>query len=57
MMKPIDRVYGRPYKNPNRWMVTQCYVKEERHINWALVIAILTMLAACAWFAWALHMM
>lgn len=56
MMKPMDRVYGRPYKNPNRWMVTRCYVKEKCRIDWSLVIAFPVLVAASAWFAWALYM-
>ena len=55
-MKPMDRVYGRPYKNPNRWMVTRCYVKEKCRIDWSLVIAFPVLVAASAWFAWALYM-
>lgn len=58
MMNQIDRVYGRPYKNPNRWMVNTVYLMPEKQpVNWAKVVLIgAAMCFGSMMLAWALYM-
>lgn len=56
-MKSIDRVYGRPYKNPNRWMVTEVPVQPDRRIDWLSVIGFLVVIASSPIVAMAVRTM
>ena len=47
---------NRPYKNPNRWMINHVPVMQLKHFDWSLALAFVGIIAASAWFAWALSL-
>lgn len=51
----MNRIYGRPRSNPNRWMINYVpVVPHKRKIDWLVVIGLVEIFALAVWAVWAL---
>lgn len=55
----MNSIYGRPRRNPNRWMINHVPVMKTRPRGdyWIVAVSTFVLVVGCVWFAWALRLM